>query len=110
MCDVKSIPWSLGAYCAAALRILAHDNGKVKAKIVGGGGIPRLLKLCDPEAVSDDTGACTANPLLSPHFSGLHTLSWFWKPSSRMASKILLSAFIILQILYTFHPFPIHPN
>ncbi|XP_078381950.1 uncharacterized protein LOC144664652 isoform X2 [Oculina patagonica] len=54
LCDVKSIPWSLGAYCAAALRILAHGNAKVKAKIVGRGGISPLLKLCDPEAVSDD--------------------------------------------------------
>ena len=57
MCGVKSIDWSLGAYCAAALRILAHGNGKVKAKIVGQGGIPPLLRLCDPDLVSDDAGA-----------------------------------------------------
>lgn len=57
LCDVKNIDWSLGTYCAAALRILAHGNGKVKAKIVGQGGIPPLLRLCDPELVSDDAGA-----------------------------------------------------
>lgn len=56
LCDVKTIDWSLGAYCAAVLRILAHGNGKVKAKIVGRGGIPPLLRLCDPELVSDDAG------------------------------------------------------
>ena len=56
LCDVRTIPWSLGAYCAATLRILAHGNAKVKAKIVGQGGIPTLLKLCNPELVSDDTG------------------------------------------------------
>jgi len=56
LCDVKNIDWHLGAYCAAALRILAHGNGKVKAKIVGRGGIPPLLRLCDPELVSYDTG------------------------------------------------------
>jgi len=55
LCDVKNIDWHLGAYCAAALRILAHGNGKVKAKIVGRGGIPPLLRLCDPELVSYDT-------------------------------------------------------
>jgi len=57
LCDIKSIPWSLGAYCAAALRILAHGDSKVKAKIVGRGGLAPLLKLCDPaELQSDEIG------------------------------------------------------
>ncbi|CAH3151004.1 unnamed protein product [Pocillopora meandrina] len=55
LCDKRTIPWSLGAYCAAALRVLAYGNPKVKAKIVGRGGIPPLLKLCDPELSPEDT-------------------------------------------------------
>ena len=61
LCDKRTIPWSLGAYCAAALRVLAYGNPKVKAKIVGLGGIPPLLKLCDPELSPGDTGAVTFN-------------------------------------------------
>lgn len=57
LCDIRSIPWSLGAFCAAALRILAHGDGKVKAKIIGRGGLVPLLKLCDPvELPSDEIG------------------------------------------------------
>ena len=33
----------------------------MKAKIVGRGGIPPLLKLCDPELSPEDTGAVTFN-------------------------------------------------
>ncbi|RMX48072.1 hypothetical protein pdam_00002622 [Pocillopora damicornis] len=55
LCDKRTIPWSLGAYCAAALRVLAYGNPKVKAKIVGRGGIPPMLKLCDPELSPEDT-------------------------------------------------------
>lgn len=54
LCDKGNIPWSLGAYCAAALRILAYGDRKVKAKIVGRGGLDFLLKLCDPETQSDE--------------------------------------------------------
>ncbi|PFX15541.1 Adenylate cyclase type 6 [Stylophora pistillata] len=55
LCNTKTIPWSLGAYCAAALRVLAYGNSKVKAKIVGRGGIPPLVELCNPELSSEDT-------------------------------------------------------
>ena len=33
----------------------------MKAKIVGRGGIPPLLKLCDPELSPEDTGAVMFN-------------------------------------------------
>jgi len=56
----------LGAYCAAALRILAHGDSKVKAKIVGRGGLAPLLKLCDPaELQSDEIGDYSGNLLLA---------------------------------------------
>lgn len=57
LCDIRSIPWSLATYCAAALRILAYEDNKVKAKIVGQGGLPALLQLCDAaELQSDEIG------------------------------------------------------
>lgn len=56
LCDIRSIPWSLGVYCAAALRILAHDDSRVKAKIVGRGGLSNVLKMCEPRTQSDDIG------------------------------------------------------
>ena len=56
LCDIQSIPWSLGVYCAAALRILAHDDSRVKAKIVGRGGLSNVLKMCEPKAQSNDIG------------------------------------------------------
>ena len=56
LCDIRSIPWSLGVYCAAALRILAHDYSGVKAKIVGQGGLGNILKMCEPKTQSDDIG------------------------------------------------------
>ncbi|XP_015757330.1 PREDICTED: uncharacterized protein LOC107336780 [Acropora digitifera] len=48
LCDIKTIPWKLAVYCAAVLRILAHGNNKVKAKIIEEGGVAPLLELCDP--------------------------------------------------------------
>ena len=74
-------------YCAAALRILAHGNGKVKAKIVGRGGITPLLKLCDPELVSDDTGAY--RPIVQ------NTDSPYWSPicSCRIPLENLIGQF-----------------
>ncbi|KAK2551490.1 hypothetical protein P5673_027680 [Acropora cervicornis] len=48
LCDIKTIPWKLAVYCAAVLRILAHGNSKVKAKIIEEGGVAPLLELCDP--------------------------------------------------------------
>ena len=56
LCDIQSIPWSLGVYCAAALRILAHDDSRVKAKIVGRGGLSNVLKMCEPKTQSEDIG------------------------------------------------------
>ena len=56
LCDIRSIPWSLGVYCAAALRILAQDYSRVKAKIVGQGGLGNILKMCEPKTQSDDIG------------------------------------------------------
>ena len=76
LCDVKNIDWSLGTYCAAALRILAHGEGKVKAKIVGQGGIPPLLRLCDPELVSDDAGAGSDTDF---DYWYISTHKWNWR-------------------------------
>ena len=56
LCDIRSIPWNLGVYCSAALRILAHDDSRVKAKIVGRGGLSNVLKMCEPKTQSDDIG------------------------------------------------------
>lgn len=58
LCDIRSIPWDLAVYCAAVLRILAHGNSEVKAKIIECHGVTPLLELCGPsELQSDEIGS-----------------------------------------------------